>query len=58
MEIYSTHVPNAQRGHRYGESLVYAALNFAKESGLKIKPTCSFAEHYFETHGQFSDILV
>ena len=40
-----------------GEDLVKAAVDFARESGLKIKLICPYARKVFEKNPDYGDVL-
>ena len=43
LDIQHTVVERDHRGKGLGEILLEEAVKYAKEKGLKVKPTCSFA---------------
>ncbi|MEO8649767.1 MAG: GNAT family N-acetyltransferase [Acidobacteriota bacterium] len=45
------------RGEDLGKDLVKAAVDFARESGLKIKPACPFAKKVFDETPDYQDVL-
>lgn len=57
MTITHTHVPDAISGRGIAAVLVEAALHYARESGLKVVPECSYADAYIRRHHQFQDLL-
>lgn len=52
-----TVVPNESRHLGVGSALVEHALDFAKNRGLKVVPTCSFVASYINAHPQYKDIV-
>ncbi|MGE5502473.1 MAG: GNAT family N-acetyltransferase [Ignavibacteriales bacterium] len=58
-----TVVPKAFEGRGFGSALVKAGLEFAKEEGLPVIPTCSFfvgwlarhPEHWDKVHPRYRD---
>ncbi|AUJ13184.1 GNAT family N-acetyltransferase [Xanthomonas oryzae pv. oryzae] len=52
MTITHTQVPDA-----IAAVLVAAALDYARQSGLKVVPACSYADAYVRQHPQFQDLL-
>ncbi|MTI20046.1 N-acetyltransferase [Fulvivirga sp. RKSG066] len=58
LDFLGTYVPSESRDLGVGESLVEHALNFAKERGLKVKPTCSFVDSYIKENKQFAELKV
>ncbi|ASD62982.1 GNAT family N-acetyltransferase [Bdellovibrio bacteriovorus] len=58
LDLYSTVVPEAARGQNLGDKLVRAALDFAKQEGVKIIPTCPYVAHWFSKHPEESGMLL
>ena len=52
-----TEVNDALQGQGAGKQLVKAAVDFAREKGLKIIPSCPFAAHVFEKEPDWKDVL-
>lgn len=50
MSIYHTFVPEKDRGKKIGAHLTKAAFAFATQHELKVKPDCSYTEHFLKTH--------
>lgn len=57
MTIYHTEVDEKLRGEGVGEALVEAAVKHARESRLKVIPTCSFAKAVIDRTPKFQDVL-
>jgi len=57
LELYSTFVPEADRGQGLGGQLVQAAVVFARERGLRIIPTCWYVAGWIAAHPEHSDLL-
>ena len=57
MMMTHTGVPGAIRGHGIAAELVRAALAFAREKGLKVRPDCSYVEAYMRRHPETLDLL-
>jgi uncharacterized protein len=55
--IDHTEVDEKLRGQGVGEDLVKAAVDFARENGLKIKLICPYARKVFEKNPDYSDVL-
>lgn len=55
--IDHTEVNEQYGGLGLGKKLVEAAVNFAREKGIKIIPLCSFAKKTIEKTLQFQDVL-
>ncbi|HEX8573301.1 MAG TPA: GNAT family N-acetyltransferase [Allosphingosinicella sp.] len=52
-----TEVPDALEGRGIGSKLVAAALDDAREQGLKVIPACPFVKHYMDKHPETQDLL-
>ena len=52
-----TVVPEALGGRGIGGALAEAALTYAREQGLKVKPFCSFMASYITRHPEWLDIV-
>ena len=57
MMLTHTGVPKALRGRGIAAVLVQAALDHARERGLKVRPDCSYAEDYMQKHPATLDLL-
>ncbi|WP_277111341.1 GNAT family N-acetyltransferase [Chryseobacterium taklimakanense] len=55
--IDHTEVNEQYGGLGLGKKLVEAAVNFAREKGIKIVPLCSFAKKTIEKTQEFQDVL-
>ncbi|MDX1628217.1 MAG: GNAT family N-acetyltransferase [Fulvivirga sp.] len=56
LDFKETFVPSASRERGVGSALVKHALQFAKQSGLKVKPSCPFVADFIEDHPEYQDI--
>lgn len=57
-DITHTFVDKCLRGQGVAGQLVEAAAAQIRAAGLKIKPTCSYAERWFDEHPEQSDLLL
>lgn len=57
MMLTHTGVPKSLRGRGIAAVLVRAALDHARERGLKVRPDCSYAEDYMRRHPETLDLL-
>jgi uncharacterized protein len=57
MIIDHTEVDEKLRGERVGEDMVRAAVEYARENGLKINPACPYARKVIEQTPEFQDVL-
>lgn len=55
--IEHTEVDPEFQGKNYGYELMEAAVQYARESGLKITPVCRFAKVVFDKKKEYSDVL-
>jgi len=58
LTILHTGVPAAVGGRGIAAQLTRATLEFARASGLKVYPACSYAATYFRRHPEQADLLV
>lgn len=56
--LVHTEVPHQLGGQGVGGKIVKAALDFAKNSGLKVIPECPFVARYIERHKDYQHIVV
>jgi predicted GNAT family acetyltransferase len=52
-----TLVPDAFAGKGVASALAVAALTYAREHGLKVKPICSFMAGYIRKHPEWQDLV-
>ena len=52
-----TFVPPEMRGKGLAESLVRAALAWARAEKLKVVPQCSYVARFIERHHEYSDLV-
>jgi predicted GNAT family acetyltransferase len=52
-----TIVPKEVEGRGIGSRLIRAALEDARERGLKVVPLCSFVRGYIERHPEVQDLV-
>jgi len=57
MVLPHTVVPDAFAGLGVGSALAKAALGYARDHGLKVKPTCSFMAGYIAKHPEYHDLV-
>ncbi|WP_425602494.1 GNAT family N-acetyltransferase [Luteimonas galliterrae] len=56
--IVHTGVPPEIGGRGIAGDLVKAALEFARNAGLKVKPRCEYAAAYLKRHREYDDLVV
>ena len=52
-----TVVPPAFEGKGVGSALAKTALGYARDHGLKVKPTCPFIAGYIAKHPEYLDLV-
>jgi predicted GNAT family acetyltransferase len=57
MTIDHTEIDEKLRGEGIGQDMVKAAVEYARENGLKIKPVCPYARKIIESTPEFQDVL-
>jgi predicted GNAT family acetyltransferase len=57
MVLPHTLVPEAFEGRGVGSALAKAALGYAREHGLKVKPSCPFIAAYITKHPEWRDLV-
>jgi predicted GNAT family acetyltransferase len=58
LDLEHTVVPGEARGRGVGDSLVRAALGYAREHGLQVIPSCPFVRQWLADHPEERDVLV
>ena len=56
--MYHTYTPDEERGKGIAEQMADAAFAFAVKNKLKVRPDCSYIEHYLETHKEMQKYAV
>ncbi len=57
IDMQHTNVPAQLEGEGIGSALVSAALEYARDNGLKVIPTCPFVKAYIEKHPGYRNLL-
>jgi predicted GNAT family acetyltransferase len=57
LEILHTEVPDAAEGRGYAAALAVAALDFARNEGKQVIPSCPFVAAYIERHPSYADLV-
>ena len=57
LDLQHTIVPDQEQGRGVGESLVRAAIGYAREHGERIIPSCPFVESWLAKHPDEGDVL-
>lgn len=53
-----TIVPTALGGQGIGSQLAKYALDYAREQGKKVVPSCSFIAHYVQKNPEYAELVV
>jgi uncharacterized protein len=57
LTLLSTHVPESAEGGGVGSGLARAALDYARDQGLRVVPRCPFMAAYIRRHPEYSDLV-
>ena len=57
MQLFHTEVPVAFEGRGIAASLVRAAIEYARQNGLKVLPACSYVRAYLRRHPEAQSVL-
>jgi predicted GNAT family acetyltransferase len=57
IHLLHTEVPPQLGGRGIGAILATAALDHAKDAGLKVTPICPFVKKYLERHSEYAPLL-
>lgn len=55
--VLHTEVPEAMEGHGIGSALVRAAMEHAREKGVKVVPLCPFAKAWLHRHHDYDEMV-
>jgi predicted GNAT family acetyltransferase len=55
--LVHTEVPAEMEGKGTGGQLAKAALNYARENGLKVVARCPFVTSYLQRHPEYQDLV-
>lgn len=58
LDLRHTYTPPELRGRGLASKVVQAAFEYARENGLKVKPTCTYVQAYVGRHGEYESLLV
>lgn len=58
LDYASTFVPPQLRERHIASAIVRQALDYARENGLRIIPSCWFVAGYVERHPEYGDLVV
>jgi len=57
LDFSHTFVPPALRGGGAGGKVVRAALDYARENGYRVRPSCSFVAAFVRRHPEYQEIV-
>jgi uncharacterized protein len=57
LTLLSTHVPESAEGGGVGSALARAALEYARNEGLRVVPRCPFMASYIKRHAEYRDLV-
>jgi hypothetical protein len=57
VDYHHTFVPPALRGGGIASQLAEFALRYARDNGLKVRPTCPFVARYLQRHPEFQPLV-
>jgi predicted GNAT family acetyltransferase len=57
INLIHTEVPKELGGRGLGGKLAAFALDYAREHGLRVVPTCPFVAAYIERHPEYQDLV-
>jgi predicted GNAT family acetyltransferase len=55
--FHHTEVFEGNEGRGFGQQLAEGVMDFAREQGIKIHPTCSFLASYMRKHPEHHELL-
>ena len=58
LELDHTYVPREFRGGGIASQLTVRALEYARERGCRVVPSCPFVAAYIERHPEYRDLRV
>jgi predicted GNAT family acetyltransferase len=58
LQLIHSEVPEALRGQGLGSELAHAALEWAREQGLKVDVICPSVAEYLEKHPEYADLVL
>ena len=56
LELDHTYVPHERRGGGIASQLTVRALEYAREHGFRVVPSCPFVAAYIERHPEYRDL--
>lgn len=56
LDYRSTRVPEQHRGKGLAGKVVMEALEYARDQGLRVVPSCSYVAAFLERHPEYADL--
>jgi len=56
IDLVHTEVPSGLEGRGFGSALARAALEYARDGGKRVIPTCPFVRRYIASHPEWNRI--
>jgi len=56
LDLDHTFVPREHRGHGLASQLTVHALDYARERGYRVVPSCPFVAAYIERHPEYREL--
>jgi predicted GNAT family acetyltransferase len=57
LELTHTEVPEQYEGQGIGGALARAAMEFARQNHLQVRPYCSFVASWLKRHQEYQDLV-
>lgn len=57
LDLYHAEVPPHLEGRGIASAITKAALEWARENGRKVRPSCPFVSAYIRRHPEYSNLL-
>ncbi|MFP4153215.1 MAG: GNAT family N-acetyltransferase [Alkalispirochaeta sp.] len=57
LDLEHTFVPPDLRGSGAGGKVVRAALEYAREEGYRVRPSCSFVAAFIQRHPEYQEMI-
>jgi predicted GNAT family acetyltransferase len=57
LDLAHTAVPQQAEGQGLGGALARAALEYARDNGVKVIPSCPFVRSYLRKHTEYADLV-
>ncbi len=57
LDLHHTEVPTVLEGRGLASQLVRAAFDYARQAGLRVRPSCSYVRAWVRRHQEEADLL-